>query len=58
LVPSDGLDQDPALAAETRKKIFDRAIADNLTVAGTHWLLPNVGTIAKDGNSYAFIPAA
>jgi hypothetical protein len=26
-------------------------------VAGYHWGLPNVGTIAKDGNGYAFTPA-
>jgi hypothetical protein len=52
------VDQDPTMAVETRKRIFDRAIADNLMVAGTHWLLPNVGTIAKDGDRYAFMPAA
>lgn len=50
------LDQDPMMAVDTRKKIFDRAIADKLFVAGTHWLLPNVGTIAKDGSGYAFVP--
>jgi hypothetical protein len=27
-------------------------------VAGYHWGLPNVGTIAKDGSGYAFTPAA
>jgi hypothetical protein len=26
-------------------------------VAGYHWGLPNVGTIAKDGSGYAFTPA-
>jgi glyoxylase-like metal-dependent hydrolase (beta-lactamase superfamily II) len=52
-----GLDQDATMAVETRKKIFDRAIADKLVVTGTHWLLPNIGTIAKDGNGYAFTPA-
>jgi len=51
------LDQDPAMAVETRKKVFDRAVADNVMVAGTHWGLPNAGTIAKDGNGFAFIPA-
>ena len=38
---------------ETRRKLFDRAIADKAMVAGYHWGLPNVGTIAKDGNGYA-----
>ena len=27
-------------------------------VAGYHWGLPNVGTLAKDGKGYAFSPAA
>ena len=53
-----GLDQDAAMAVQTRKRIFDRATVDKLLVTGTHWLLPNVGTIAKDGNGYAFTPAA
>jgi len=51
-------DHVPDLAVETRKKLFDRAIADNAMVAGYHWGLPNVGTIAKDGAGYAFTPAA
>ena len=50
------LDQDGPLAALTRKRIFDMAVADKLIVAGTHWLLPNVGTLAKDGGGYAFVP--
>ena len=45
------------LAVETRKKLFDRAIAEKAMVAGYHWGLPNVGTIAKDGNGYAFTAA-
>ena len=50
------LDQDPAMAVETRKRIFQRAISDKAMVSGTHWLLPNVGTIAEDGSGYAFVP--
>jgi glyoxylase-like metal-dependent hydrolase (beta-lactamase superfamily II) len=53
-----GLDQDPVTAVETRRRIFDRAVADKLMVTGTHWLLPNIGTIAKDGSGYAFTPDA
>jgi glyoxylase-like metal-dependent hydrolase (beta-lactamase superfamily II) len=52
------LDQDSQMAVETRKRIFDRAIADQLYVTGTHWLLPNVGTLARDGRGYAFVPVA
>jgi glyoxylase-like metal-dependent hydrolase (beta-lactamase superfamily II) len=50
-------DHVPDQAVETRRKLFDRAIADKAMVAGYHWGLPNVGTIAKDGNGYAFTPA-
>ena len=48
------IDQDPQMAVETRRQIFDRAVADKLTISGTHWLMPNAGTLAKDGNSYVF----
>lgn len=50
-------DHVPDQAVETRRKLFDRAIADKAQVAGYHWGLPNVGTIQKDGNGYAFTPA-
>ena len=49
------LDQDPAMAAETRRRIFERAVVDKAMIAGTHWFLPNVGTLSKDGNGYAFV---
>lgn len=52
------IDQDPQMAVETRKKIFDRAVADKLIVSGTHWLMPNAGTFTKDGSGYAFTPEA
>ena len=52
------LDQDPQMAVETRRRIFDRVVSDKLMVTGTHWLLPNVGTLARDGGGYAFTPDA
>jgi len=51
-------DHVPDLAVETRRKLFERAIADKAMVAGYHWGLPNVGTISKDGNGYALTAAA
>lgn len=48
------IDQDPKLASETRRKMFDRAVADGLLMSGTHWLMPNVGRFTKDGGGYAF----
>jgi glyoxylase-like metal-dependent hydrolase (beta-lactamase superfamily II) len=50
-------DHVPDLAVETRKKLFERAVEDKAMIAGYHWGLPNVGTIAKDGNGYAVTPA-
>lgn len=52
------IDMDPQMAVETRKKIFERAIADKLMISGTHWLMPNVGTLSKDGSGYAFVAAS
>jgi glyoxylase-like metal-dependent hydrolase (beta-lactamase superfamily II) len=51
------IDQDPQMAVETRKKIFDRAVVDKLMISGTHWLMPNAGTLTKDGNTYVFAAA-
>jgi glyoxylase-like metal-dependent hydrolase (beta-lactamase superfamily II) len=49
------IDQDPPMAVETRKRIFDRAVADKLMMSGTHWLMPNVGRLSRDGSGYAFV---
>jgi glyoxylase-like metal-dependent hydrolase (beta-lactamase superfamily II) len=51
-------DADAQMAEATRKKVFDRAIADKALINGYHWGLPGVGRIKKDGNSYAFLPLA
>jgi glyoxylase-like metal-dependent hydrolase (beta-lactamase superfamily II) len=51
-------DHVPDEAVQTRRKLFDRAIAEKAMVAGYHWGLPNVGTLAKDGDGYAFTSAA
>jgi glyoxylase-like metal-dependent hydrolase (beta-lactamase superfamily II) len=49
-------DQDAKQAEETRRKTFDRIVADKITAAGYHWGMPGAGTIAKDGNGYALVP--
>jgi glyoxylase-like metal-dependent hydrolase (beta-lactamase superfamily II) len=51
-------DMDAQAAEATRKKVFDRAIADKALINGYHWGLPGVGKIKKDGASYAFVPLA
>ncbi len=51
-------DADAQMAEATRRKIFDRVVADKTMINGYHWGLPGVGKIKKDGNSYAFVPLA
>jgi glyoxylase-like metal-dependent hydrolase (beta-lactamase superfamily II) len=50
-------DQDAALAEATRRRLFDRIVADKTRVTGYHFPFPAAGTIARDGNGYAFAPA-
>jgi glyoxylase-like metal-dependent hydrolase (beta-lactamase superfamily II) len=47
-------DQDAAMAEATRRRLLDRVVADKVTVTGYHFPYPAVGTIAKDGQGYAF----
>ena len=49
-------DVDPQLARETRQRIFDRAAADRLCVAGAHLDFPGFGYIERRGTSYRFEP--
>jgi glyoxylase-like metal-dependent hydrolase (beta-lactamase superfamily II) len=49
-------DGDPTLADASKRKIFDRVIADKVTITGYHYGVPGAGTIARDGKSYVFTP--
>lgn len=49
-------DQDAPMAEATRRRIFDRAIADNAICTGYHWGMPGAGRIATDGNGYVLEP--
>ncbi|MEM9029747.1 MAG: MBL fold metallo-hydrolase [Pseudomonadota bacterium] len=51
-------DADGPMAIETRRKLFDRAIAEKAIVAGYHFGFPGAGRIEKDGKGFAFVPAA
>jgi glyoxylase-like metal-dependent hydrolase (beta-lactamase superfamily II) len=51
-------DGDPQLAEANRRKLFDRAIADNIIVTGYHFGMPGAGRLAKDGSGYTFTPLA
>ncbi|NJM81960.1 MAG: MBL fold metallo-hydrolase [Tabrizicola sp.] len=49
-------DADPVLATATRRALFDRAIAEGLTVAGAHLPYPAIGRVSDTGQGYAFHP--
>ncbi len=47
-------DQDGDMAEETRRKLLDRVIADNVLICGSHFPWPGMGRISKDGAGYGF----
>jgi glyoxylase-like metal-dependent hydrolase (beta-lactamase superfamily II) len=49
-------DADPNLAEAGRRKMFDRAIAEGITLTGYHWGMPGAGKLSKQGNGYGFEP--
>ncbi len=51
-------DQDANMAEATRRKTFDRVVADKTICTGYHWGMPGAGTVTKDGNGYALTPVA
>ena len=52
---SAGLDQDPNLAAETRKKLLEKIVFEQVKIVGFH--LPNggIGHVEKIGEGYNFV---
>ncbi len=51
-------DQDATMAEATRRRTFDRVVADKLVCTGYHWGMPGAGNVVKDGNGYALVPVA
>jgi glyoxylase-like metal-dependent hydrolase (beta-lactamase superfamily II) len=49
-------DTDQAMAIATRKRVFDMAAADRLTIAGAHLPFPGLGHVAKASTGYAYLP--
>ncbi len=49
-------DQDGPMAIETRRRLVDRAIADKMSIFGSHFPFPGSGSFVKDGNAYVFTP--
>ena len=50
-------DFDGAMAAETRRKMFSRAVDEGLLVAGMHIEFPGLANVARDGQGYRLVPA-
>lgn len=50
-------DMDGPLAVQTRRKLYDQLVTDNMMVQGFHLPFPSVGFMEKDGNGYRFVPA-
>ncbi|MEM6617242.1 MAG: MBL fold metallo-hydrolase [Pseudomonadota bacterium] len=53
-----GFDTDPTTAAASRRRVFDRAIADNSLIAATHVPFPGFGRFVRSGDAYAYVPAS
>lgn len=49
-------DTDPALAAQTRLKLFDMAATDALPMIGYHFPFPGLGNIRRAGAAYEYVP--
>lgn len=49
-------DQDGPTAIQSRRKLLDRAAAEQMLVTGAHFPFPGAGYFAKDGDAYAFSP--
>jgi glyoxylase-like metal-dependent hydrolase (beta-lactamase superfamily II) len=50
-------DMDKPLAVQSRRKIYDMAVAEKIPVQGFHFAFPGMGYVEKDGNGYRFVPA-
>ncbi|MCC6946465.1 MAG: MBL fold metallo-hydrolase [Bradyrhizobiaceae bacterium] len=51
-------DADGALAEQTRRKLYDMAIAEKLLIQGFHFPFPAAGHVEKDGDGYRMTPIA
>jgi glyoxylase-like metal-dependent hydrolase (beta-lactamase superfamily II) len=51
-------DHVPEQAAQTRRKLLDRLVADKSKLIGFHLPYPGVGTVERKGNAWRFVPAA
>jgi len=52
------VDMDGPMAEQTRRKLYDMAIADKMPIQGFHFPFPALGYIEKDGAGYRMVPVA
>ena len=45
----------PALAAQTRMKLFDMAAADQMRMIGYHFPFPGLGHIRREGDAFEYV---
>jgi len=55
---SHQFDSHPAIAAQTRRRVLDRAATDRQLVAGMHLHFPSFAHIVREKDSYRFLPEA
>lgn len=49
-------DSDPARAVQTRRAVLERAVAEDLVVAGMHMSFPGFSRVARHGDAYRLQP--
>ncbi len=49
-------DQDPKMAEETRRKVYDMLVAEKMLVQGFHYPFPSLAYVEKSGSGYREIP--
>ena len=51
------MDDDPDMAAQTRRRMLSMVAAENIPVIGFHMPFPAIGHVEKSGDGYAYRPA-
>ena len=49
-------DQDPKMAEETRRKVYDMLVAEKMLLQGFHYPFPALAHVEKSGSGYREIP--
>jgi glyoxylase-like metal-dependent hydrolase (beta-lactamase superfamily II) len=51
-------DQDPVLASETRRRVYDMLVAEKMPVQAYHHPFPGLGRVERDGTGFRVVPVA